>query len=211
MSEIYFKYNADVQYAPFYHLGISDFRQLYYLTSDYSVLRLGKDLKASVIGEDVYEYCLSSDGKTLIWTDGLAAYKYDGNKSDFYIGEYGIYRLYAYNSVNKGLYYTTGDYNLAYSDGKTVTILEDCNPEPALYACCADGYFYFKDGDILYAAYKGTDVTELGETYYFGSSTRGADFFVEDGIGFEAPGGDYYFARNGKAAKLETGEDETIT
>ena len=211
LAQSYVKYNSGTQYEPFYHLGIADFRQLYYVTTDYSIMKLDKNLKTTVIAEDVYDYCLSSDGKTLIWSDGNSAYRYNGSQSDFNCGETGIYQFLSYDSVNKGLYFTTDSYELAYSDGKTVMILEGCNPDPDMYVCCDDGYFYFKDGSMLYAAHKGSDVTEVGETYYSGTSTRGADFFAQEGIGFEAPGGDYFFARNGKAARLDTGEGEAIT
>jgi hypothetical protein len=193
----------------FYHLGVGDLKQLYYVAQGTSIIRLDNSLKAKTVCENASSYyVLSSDGKTLIWKDlDDAVHRFNGNgNSDFDCGEERVDRLLSWDDKNKILYFTGNTSGLCCSDGKVVTVIEGGH-DPDIFVCGNDGCFYFKDGKTLYAVRKGGEIVEVGETGSSGSSYGGQDFYAKDGIGYEGSDKEFYFVKNAQAVRLETGED----
>ncbi|MBR4421103.1 MAG: hypothetical protein IKS69_01040, partial [Erysipelotrichaceae bacterium] len=204
----YYQYNQGGLYAAFYHLGVSDFKQLFFLSENGSIFKIGKDLKGQVICEGATAYRVSSDGKTLLWLDEENnTHLYNGNNSDFFCGDEGINKIYAWDDQNKILYFSNKNKALACSDGKNVVTTSEYF-DPSVYVCCSDGYFYFKEGHVLYAMNKSGEIVEVGVLYSSSSSGSSEDFYARNGIGFKGEDRNIYFVRNAKASRLKTGEDE---
>ncbi|MBQ6559896.1 MAG: hypothetical protein IJL85_03600 [Erysipelotrichaceae bacterium] len=203
----YMNFSRSNVYNVFYRLGVSDLKQLYYVSDDTGITRLNSSLKAETVCENVSSYLLSADGKTLIWLDfDNTVHRFNGSSSDFDCGERGVEKLCSWDDKNKVLYYINKDYELCYSNGKNITVAEGVY-DPDIYMYGNDGYFYFKDGKTLNAIKKGGEIIEVGETNSSGSSYGKQDFFAKDGIGYEGSDKEFYFVKNAQAVKLETGED----
>ncbi|MBR4460968.1 MAG: zinc ribbon domain-containing protein [Erysipelotrichaceae bacterium] len=204
----YMNFSGGSVYNMFYHLGVGDLKKLYYIADSTSIVRLNNNLKVETICENVSSYyVLSSDGKTLIWKDlDDAVHRFNGSSNtDFDCGEKRVMRLLSWDEKNKILYFVNNSTELCYSDGKSVTVIEENDPDIFMYG--SDGYFYYKDGKTLKAFKKGGEVIEVGETNSSGSTNGKQDFFAKDGIGYEGSDKEFYFVKNAQAVKLATGEE----
>ncbi len=206
----YTNYTAGNKTQTLYHFAIGDFKQQYMTTADGALVRFDKDLNMEVISETVYDHVVSKDGKTLFWLDeNYLVHKYNGSDSEFFCNEEGVYELYDWDETGKVLYYFSAKGEFAYSDGTSETVAGPYYPER--YILGNDGYFYFKDGKALMAVKKGTEPFEVAECYSSGTSLSEEEFFSREGIGFKGSDKEIYFARNGEAVRLDTGENESIT
>ena len=204
----FMNYSSGSIHNTFYHLGVSDLKNSYYVSEGTKIVRMNNSLKTETLCENMTSYLLSSDGKTLIWqdTDGNV-HRFNGNSSsDFDRGEKRALKLCSWDDQNKILYFVNNEIELCYSDGKNVTFIEYNDPD--IYVCGDDGYFYYKDGKTLKAIKKGGEIIEVGETNNSGSSYGKQNFYAKDGIGYQGSDQAFYFVKNAKATRLNTGENE---
>ena len=161
LGSIYVTYDSYGEHKPIYHIGVGGFENHYYQTKDKDLVYLGKDLERKTICEKAGSYLLSYDGKILFYTDeeGLL-HRYEGKDEIISEESLDLKQFYAWDNVNKGLYFLTNSKELTYLDDEGLKIVGSDKVEQSV--CCSDGYFYFKDGSKLYASRKGEEAVEVG-------------------------------------------------
>lgn len=207
LGSIYVTYDSYGEHKPIYHIGVGGFENHYYQTKDKDLVYLGKDLERKMICEKAGAYLLSNDGKILFYTDeeGLL-HRYE-NKDEIVSEEpLDLKQFYAWDSVNKGLYFLTNSKELTYLDDEDLKIVGSNKVEQGI--CCNDGYFYFKDGSKFYASRKGEEAVEVGELKGSSLNYTGYDFIGIDGISYQGKDKDVYFIKDGEAHKLDIGGEK---
>ncbi|MBQ4253920.1 MAG: zinc ribbon domain-containing protein, partial [Erysipelotrichaceae bacterium] len=107
MCSSYTRSYVNRKYIYCYHYGVSTFTDRYFLTDYESIIRIDSKLQVSEIASDVSEVLISNDGSKLVYTDYDGnIFVHDGKKTaEINTDDYKASRLYAYDSVNDGIYY----------------------------------------------------------------------------------------------------------
>ena len=185
------------------HLGVDSFDEKYWSTAGNQIVTIRKNHTADILVDKTYNYIVTDDGGALYYRDdeGRIIRYSNGRKEEFYSGEEKAVRPYAWDSRNKGLYFTGESSGLMYSDGNNVSHV--CDRYPEFFIFCNDGYVYFTDGVDLYTATKGQMAEVLDDTVgEYGEGLHKYDLYSRDGIFFEKNYSDIFFARNGKAKQI---------
>ena len=202
MCSSYTRSYVNRKYIYCYHYGVSTFTDRYFLTSYESIIRIDSKLQVSEIAFDVSEDVLiSNDGSKLVYTDDDGKiYVYDGKQTtEINTADYRASRLYAYDSVNKGVYYrSTNSSYIVYADKNENSPFFRLGS--AINMCCDDGYFYFKSSSTVYCTQKGKEPVEIGRSS--GSSKATNDDYCRYGIIFYGNDKNYYFIKNGQKTQI---------
>ena len=184
------------------HIALDSFEEKFLRSTANKIYIVHKNNIVDTVVEKAHEYVLSKDGKQLYYKgeyENIICYS-NGKNKDYFNGHAGVKKIYAYDYVNKGLYFSLEDENFCYSNGKNTTLVSE--QEPAFTLFCNDGYLYYFDDSNLYAADKGKSRIVMEEVPDFEKIIDKYNTRSEHGVFYQADNGSAYFINKGTAKQI---------